>query len=251
MRIRLGRGRLLALAALLAPLALPSVARASDTEIVVEGSRSAYADVVIKEYTQLPEAWPRLSTDGDLVGLVIEPVEVDYPGHAAYPPFGSVLVRRFNSSAVRVFAAGDLPPGRYRFWFFADGPSRAVLKVSRGGFTLRPTTPSHARAHSRRSTITAGQSAARHEYVTGVPARAYALLGVQATGLRAESTYACASTNRACDSPLLPVHIPSTNSEPAMGWAPPASFARDAVVGVDGLRAQDGHLSSLVLTFSS
>jgi hypothetical protein len=94
-----------------------------------------------------------------------------------------------------------------------------------------------------------------------VPARHGSVLLMTVSGQRLEQTYACATADRSC--PSLPARPPAPLSDVDPGVHPPSTSGgysvsslrgteqrRDALFGVDGVRAEDGSLRAGVLSFS-
>jgi len=216
----------------------------------MEGSRSAYVDMTVTETVWLGgDGLPELSGDGAVVGMFVEPLETER-GAPRYP-FGALRFRVLGGERARLLAGSELRPGTYRIRFFADAPSRAVLRVSAGTFVLQPGRRLTMKVSSRTSPLATGRSLRQHSYLAAVPARSHALVASRVTGTRAEQTYACATTSGRCSTALdLPVFIPSQGAAPTLSWAGTSPVVRDALVGVDGVRTSDGELTSLVLSFT-
>ena len=229
---------------------------APEQDLVIEGRRSAVTEI---ELTEPLQAYMDATVTGgdDYAGALIEPL-----GSQPAPYY---LVARLGHMPTAVIPAngGQFQPGRYRVRLFADAPARITLHLEQGnaGRIIRPKRPITVTTRSGGVPLAAGRSDAELRLRGAVPARHGSVLLMTVGGQRLEQTYACVTATSSC--PSLPARPPAPLSDVDPGVRPPSTSGgysasylrdsdqrRDALFGVDGVRAEDGAIRAGVLTFS-
>jgi len=242
--------RALALVALASTAMVSSPASASDREIVVQGSRSAYVDIEVRDDVFLNDLRFSIESRGRYTAMIIEPAvrSAETVGQATLIAYRAAGLGETVTSADK----GWIEPGTYRVWLVTDAPAKVRVPVSSGGFVVRPTRRVRARLSTQSSdVVVTGLSAVEHSYDRGLPARWRALVGFHVTGQRFEGDYICATETEECPRVLgvLPP-LPSTDERTRAAYVWPMKAERRLLVGVEGFRNGAGKLTSAALVFA-
>jgi hypothetical protein len=252
----------LAAAVLLVTLLAPAGAQAApERDLVIEGRRSAVTEIELTEPLWAQDPNDVVITGGkEYAGAVVEPL--DRQGGSSGPYYVVLRFRNMPTAVIPV-NGGQFQPGRYRVRLFADAPARITVRLdeSQTGRVIRPRRPMAVTTGFGQLDLTAGRSDDEVRLRGAVPARHGSILLMTVSGVRAEQTYGCATTDSTC--PTLPARPPAPVPDAHPGVHPPSTSGgysvtslrgveqpRDALFGVDGVRTADGALRAGVLTFS-
>ena len=238
-------------------MGVPATAQADPPSLVIEGSRSAYTDVVFHEPLELRDLDVEISGGDRYAGVVIESLDQDGPRVL----LAALRLRGMSETAVIPWM--NPGPGAYRVRLLTDAPARVTLHLvaPEAAEVIRPRRALATRLQLDRLDVLAGRAAAQLRLPSAVPAGRSALLLGQVTGQRVEQFYVCATTTASCPSspaappsPLPPaelgVHTVRTDDSPVLSWTPKQSTRRSALFGLDGVRAERGALTGAVVTFA-
>jgi hypothetical protein len=241
---------------ILAAFASPT-ASASDTELVVEGRRSAYFDFTLSGQMVITRpADVRIRGRSPYMAIVIERLDQPRPGFR----YAAVFAPAVRPEATLASGQTVMNPGRYRIRLLTAGPARVSLDVDGGGRVVRPQQSLAVTTRDGAAAVATGVSSPEIRLPRAVPRNHAALFTYATSGDARGGSYGCVTTQNECQTTPFasPSPVPTINAGSPIGLGSSGSGLaladargdRTALFGVENAVAtQAGTLRGLVLNY--